>query len=477
MVEVENSLTHLVYDNSPVWLQNIFVSVEGLQSYRLRYNGTFACAVEFLERSSKFSWAEMEEYQGERLRSLIRHAYETVPYYHELFSALRLRPEDIKTPEHLKLLPIITKETVVINKPKMLSTAVPRKELVPVHTSGTTGTALQFWWTREGTAWEFAFVWARRRAGVSLGEPFATFNGRSVVPIGQSSPPFWRYNAILRQTLFSIYHMNERTLDSYIMRLRQGDFRYYVGYPSAIYTVASYALEHNLKLVSPPIKVFTSSESLTDWQRNTIECAFETKVDDSYTNGEQSVLLTQCDHGNYHVNYEYSVVEFEPMEENQETITAKVIGTGFLNYGMPFIRYDTGDCVEISKIEKSCPCGRFGPIIKKIHGRQEDLVITPEGNIVGRLDHIFKDMIFIKESQIIQHEDGSLEVLVVPREKYSPQVEEQLLHEFRRRLGNTIYIKIKHVDSIPRGASGKFRAVISHYRPPRRWLRTAHQEK
>ena len=84
----------------------------------------------------------MEEYQGERLRSLIRHAYETVPYYHELFSSLRLRPEDIKTPEHLKLLPIITKETVVINKPKMLSTAVPRKELVPVHTSGTTGTAL-----------------------------------------------------------------------------------------------------------------------------------------------------------------------------------------------------------------------------------------------------------------------------------------------------------------------------------------------
>ena len=40
-------------------------------------------------------------YQSERLRRLVRHAYERVPYYRSLFDRHRLRPEDIRGVEDL----------------------------------------------------------------------------------------------------------------------------------------------------------------------------------------------------------------------------------------------------------------------------------------------------------------------------------------------------------------------------------------
>ncbi len=472
---MENSVTRRVYDKAPVWLQNVAVGLAGLKMYQQRYgNAIFKEAIEFLEQSLKFSKTEMDEYREEQLQILIQHSYDTVPYYKELFSNAGLSPDDIKHSEDLKLLPVLMKETVRVNGEKMLSCDVQRRDLISVHTSGTTGKPLSFWWTKEGVAWEFAFVWARRREGVSFDDPFATFNSRMVVPINQDKPPFWRHNRVLKQTLFSIYHMNEDTLDLYVRMLSESNFRYYAGYPSAIYTIASYMIDQGLRCDSVPIRVFTSSETLTDWQRRAIEKAFNTKVDDSYTNVEQSVLLTQCKYGNYHVNYEYSIVEFIPIYTERDITLAKVIGTCFLNKAMPFIRYDTGDCVEIKTGDMKCPCGHEGPAITKIHGREDDLIITPAGNVVGRISRIFKPGMPIRESQIVQHEDGSLEIIIVQQSGYSRDTEEQLLDELSKRLGDSTQVRFTYTDLIPRGKSGKFRAVISHYRPSKAWLQTTH---
>jgi len=472
---MENSFTRRVYDKAPVWLQNVAVSLAGLKIYQQRYNNeAFKVAVNSLERSKKFSKAEMDDYREEKLQTLIQHSCHTVPYYKALFSELGLTPDDIRSPDDLRILPVLTKEVVRMNKEKMLSSAVRQKDLIPVRTSGTTGTPLSFWWTKEGAAREFAFVWARRREGVSFDDPFATFNSRMVVPIRQNQPPFWRHNRVLKQTLFSIYHMNENALELYVKTLSRSNFRYYVGYPSAIYTIASYMIEQGLRCDNVPIRVFTSSETLTDWQRRTIEKAFNTKVDDSYTNGEQSVLLTQCKYGNYHVNYEYSIVEFIPIYSERDITLAKVIGTGFLNKAMPFIRYDTGDCVALKTGDMKCPCGHEGPVITKIHGREDDLIITPAGNVVGRISRIFKPGMPIRESQIVQHEDGSLEIIIVQQSGYSRDTEEQLLNELSKRLGDSMQVRFTYTDLIPRGKSGKFRAVISHYRPSRAWLQTTH---
>ena len=87
---------------------------------------------------------------------------------------------------------------------------------------------------------------------------------------------------------------------------------------------------------------------------------------------------------------------------------------------MPLLRYNTGDCIAIDN-EYSCNCGRTMPIIKTIEGRNDDLILTPDGHKVGgqSLATVFKTDLKIKEAQIIQETDGSLNIKIVPTQNYS----------------------------------------------------------
>ena len=113
-----------------------------------RFNNEFESFSEFLSKSKEFSINEVVEYQRYNLRKLINHAYKTVPYYYHLFKNLGVNPNDVKNEEELKKLPMLTKEMLTRNSHSLISNSIPRKELIPVHTSGTTGTAIKFMWTK-----------------------------------------------------------------------------------------------------------------------------------------------------------------------------------------------------------------------------------------------------------------------------------------------------------------------------------------
>ena len=88
--------------------------------------------------------------------------------------------------------------------------------------------------------------------------------------------------------------------------------------------------------------------------------------------------------------------------------------------------------------------------------------MTPDGRLIGRLDHIFKKQVDILEAQIRQDSKEALEVLLVPDKTFTQKSERLLIGEIRRRLGDEIHIDIRQVDTIPRERNGKFRAVKSN---------------
>ena len=98
-----------------------------------------------------------------------------------------------------------------------------------------------------------------------------------------------------------------------------------------------------------------------------------------------------------------------------------------------------------------------------VDGRVEDYILTPDGRLVGRLDHIFKEQFDVAEAQIVQISGTSISVLIVPRSSYSNASNRALMREIRARLGTKMEIKIEIKDSIPREANGKFRAVKSEF--------------
>ncbi len=77
--------------------------------------------------------------QDERLRKLVKYAYDSVPYYRRVFEQRALKPEDIVTSGDLVKLPILTRQLVRNNFSDLVARGFPRKELMPCLTGGSTG--------------------------------------------------------------------------------------------------------------------------------------------------------------------------------------------------------------------------------------------------------------------------------------------------------------------------------------------------
>jgi len=205
--------------------------------------------------------------------------------------------------------------------------------------------------------------------------------------------------------------------------------------------------------------VFTSSESLLAFQRETIEKAFGAPVVDRYGMSEFGASMTQCPVGRLHVDMEFGIVEVEVTEETDETETGPLLVTGLGQVATPLFRYRIGDVG--TRLRRPCACGRGGDAFVEIDSRVEDYVLTPDGRLIGRLDHAFKDQFDVAEAQILQEDARAIEVLVVPRAGYASGSERHLLRELRTRLGNEIAIRTRRVERIPREPNGKFRLVKS----------------
>jgi phenylacetate-CoA ligase len=136
-----------------------------------------------------------------------------------------------------------------------------------------------------------------------------------------------------------------------------------------------------------------------------------------------------------------------------------VVGTNFTNLLTPLLRYEIGDMVSLGRT--SCECGFGGRVVQTIDGRQEDYVVLGNGARIGRLDHVFKDMLSIQQAQIYQQIPGAIIVYIVRGNDYSPDAEHTLLLELRQRLGEETKIDIQYRDALDRSGAGKLRFVVS----------------
>ena len=65
-----------------------------------------------IERMNKWTKEEVRQWQTEQLHKIVHHAYNHTRYYHDVMEKMGLRPEDIKSMEDIKLLPVLTREDI-----------------------------------------------------------------------------------------------------------------------------------------------------------------------------------------------------------------------------------------------------------------------------------------------------------------------------------------------------------------------------
>lgn len=450
-----------IYDVSPDFIKDIMTSAYGYVLYRQRYTGKFE---EYLKEQVKYLSQPIEsllELQNERLRKIIHHAYNNVAYYRGIFDRAKVKTSDIGCAEDLHKIPILEKDTVRNDLNSLVARNISKREMVLMHTSGTTGSPLNLYNSLDGLRYSHALeFFVRQIYGLKLRSRRASIIGRIIIPEYQTKPPFWHYNIMLNQYLFSSYHMSDKYLPHYIKKLEDIRPEEIVGYPSSLHTLARYVVRNNITSIRPKI-VFGNSEPILDYQREVIESAFQCRVREWYSSTEQALFAYECEYRNYHIIHPYGIVEI--CDKNNQTLpdgnVGDVICTGLTNNAMPFIRYRLGDSGSIGSVD--CPCGNKSKVFKSIIGRADDIIVTPDGKWIGRLDPVFKGMRGIKECQIIQKELSRLLLKVVRDDSYSKEDEEILLQSLRKRIGVQMNVNIKYTDHIPREKNGKFRAVIS----------------
>lgn len=329
-------------------------------------------------------------------------------------------------------------------------------------TSGTTGTSLAVYQDHDAYQREYAFRWKYLSvAGAVRGDRFAFFIGNNLYETDRRRPPYHIKDNAEHGIYFSIFHIAEWSIKDYVDAFNRFRPEYVKGYPSALYDYCKLAAEARLESV-PQKAVFTASEKLHKYQRAVIEEYFQAEVYEWYGQVETTVNIHECLNHRLHVKEEYGLLEL--LNDDDEPVAAgeegHAIGTGWGNHAFPMVRYRTGDNMVLSA-DQRCDCGMNGRIIDSIVGRDEDVIITPDGRRLGRLDFVFKPVTTVKESQIIQKTRDAVLVRIVPEDRYGSKEEETLRRVLTEYLGTSMTISIEEVERIPRSANGKIRYVIS----------------
>ena len=139
----------------------------------------------------------------------------------------------------------------------------------------------------------------------------------------------------------------------------------------------------------------------------------------------------------------------------------ELVVTSFRNYKTPLIRYKIGDCISEPKYDGVCSCGLDLPYVDSLEGRLDDLIETSERGKIGRLDPIYKGVIGIEKSQVIQTGVDQFEILVMKNQNFTVKQEEKLMSNFLERTGGNVLVEMKLVQDIPLSKNGKFRSVIN----------------
>lgn len=432
-----------VYHRMPPWARDLAASIRGWHLARWRYGPDSERLTEEALGREYWTTSQWESWRQQRLEFILRRAVEQVPYYQQIWKG-RDGWRDLES------WPILEKQALRRDTRSFVASDRDTSKLFHDHTSGTSGTSLDIWLSRETVRGWYSLFEARCRRwyGVSRHDRWAILGGQLVVSRTQSTPPYWVWNAGLNQLYMSSYHFSADNTAAYLDALDRYRVRYLLGYTSSLFELASVALDRGL--TAPRMQVaITNAEPVFDYQREAIERVFGCPVRETYGMAEITAAASECEHGRLHLWPEAGVAE---------VIDGDLICTGLFNPDMPLIRYRVGDRITIDGSE-TCPCRRTLPVLSSIEGRVDDLLYTADGRRIGRLDPVFKQGVPIQEAQIVQEALDLIRVRYVPAHGFNAHTESSIAERLRDRIG-PIRIEFEPMPAIPRGVNGKFRAVV-----------------
>jgi phenylacetate-CoA ligase len=421
-----------------------------------------------LEQSQWYTREQLEEIQQKKLKALLKHAYDNVPYYRAVFKERKLTPADIAGPKDLPKLPVLTKEDIRNNFTQLLAGMHKNYNPVLSYTGGSTGEPMGFYKDRDNILYnEAANMRAREWAGVEFGDKLVVLWGHPNTADKTEGRIHRFYSYLSNRRILNTFNMGSREMEQYIELMRKFKPKAIRGFTSAIYSVARHMEEAGIDDIHPQA-VITTGENLLPFQRDLIERQFDCKVFDTYSGGDHRVQICECEqHAGYHIAAESGIVEVtkkgEPVPVGER---GDILITELCNYSMPFIRYSNGDIGALT--DEPCSCGRGLPMMKTLEGRNSEMLLTSDGRAIAPafMTYLFypgcvtsgssaEQYMKIKEYQVVQEADRSLRIKIVKGPSTTEREFEYIIENFQEYFGADTKITLEFVESIPALPSGK----------------------
>lgn len=400
----------------------------------------------------------VENEQLRKMKSLIIHAYENVPYYKKVFEKLHLTPNDFNSIEDLKKLPVLTKKIIRDNPHQFVAKNASKFDPYTQKTGGSTGVPLNFlvdkksWslhWAMKFRSWEFG--------GYQIGDNVGLVGGSSLI---SKNTPFSKrlWSKLMNFHSFPTERLNNDSLNKIIIQLKKKQIQILRGYPNDIARIAEFVKKNDIEIL---IKlVICTAETLTDENRDLITSSFNCNIIDNYGSSDGGGHATSCKQNQgFHIFMTSAIWEVEENQYINDIENGDVILTNLFNYSMPFIRYKPNDIITKEFDYNTCTCGRTSPRIKKIIGRSPDPVVMPNEEYIS--DYVFTKTMTglpIRQWQVLIQED-SLVINILLETPGEKSVIEEINNRLIIELEGIKY-DIKESSSFIKAKSGKHKIII-----------------
>jgi len=418
-----------------------------------------------LLQSEYWDREHLRHLQLKRFQRLVHLAYQRTPYWRSLMDQRDLYPQTIESLNDLQRFPFLNKE-IIRNQREAMVWKDEGKRVQLVRTSGSTNEALEFYTssTREAQI-NAARMRGHEWVGMHRGEKELYYWG-SPVELSKQDRIKQVRDWLINDALTNGFEVTPERLKSYFAQWLKWHPKCIFGYPSTFVLTVTMAQSLGLDLTELKscglAMLITTSELLSDVDRQLIEQGFGVPVYDSYGLREAGLIGHECAQGTMHCMDEQLLLEtidpqtLQPTEGEGELVVTNLVGPAF-----PMIRYRTGDIVTLS--QKPCACGRNLSSVSISGGRAVEFIVTKAGKwVVGySFIYIARAVKGIVKFQVVQEEIGAIQIRLVTNDRFPADGIEQVKAKATQRLGGDDRIDVELVEDIKPARSGKYRPVIS----------------
>jgi phenylacetate-CoA ligase len=431
------------------------------------FGSDFRRTIRFLKDAQWWPAERAREWQLAELRRICTIAFERTRFYRRSFTTAGFDPRDLREPEDLCRLPTTDRETLNRHLDDMCAVSPDSPSVDYASTGGTSGAPLRFYIGAERSGVEYAYLvssWAR--AGFRLGLPLAVLRGRAV-PAGANGFHH-HYDPILRSHYYSNFHMTDHHMRRYLDHIRSIGPCFLHVYPSSAAALARFVRRTGNEPPPNVCGILAGSENVYPEQRRFVEETLRYRYFSWYGLTEKVVLAAECEQStSYHVWPTYGF--FELLDDRGDPVTTpgqrgEIVGTGFLNRVVPFIRYRTGD--HATYVGDRCrDCGRAHPVITNIHGhRIQETLVAVDGSLITWTAINVHDDTFdnVRKFQFYQDTPGRALLRIAAAPEFSEADRARICRSLGHKLNQRLTFELQLVDEIALTRSGKSIYVDQH---------------